>query len=406
MTNLHELSSYDYILPESQIAQYPTQPQHDCKLLYCQINNNGNLKLEDKIFKNIVDILTLNDHIYFNNSKVVPSRIYISSINIYNNEVFWSDWLAKHIESGELFWLRQMSADTHEFLVRPWSKLKTWTKINLRHEDNIYILEIIWNTSEGREVRISNNINIYDLLEKFGNMPLPPYIWYDKSKDNDYQPVFAKTPGSVASPTASLHFTDYIMNKLDQKWISQNFVTLHVGMWTFKSVDSEDITKHNIHGETAEIDIQIFETIYTQKISGWKILSVGTTSARTMESLPYLFANIYGDIDKKYILTSNLSDKCIVWWKNLTKDIESNYIYNIKKYWDSLTFETRIYIYPWYSWKIVDNLVTNFHLPKSSLMTLVASKMWYENMMETYKHAIDNDYRFYSFGDAMYIELF
>ncbi len=402
MTDIYDINSYNYDLPESQIAQNPTQPQHDCKLLHCKIADDK-IIMEDKIFRDIIDILTPNDVIYFNNSQVVPSRIYISCDNkdqkilqgdwVFQILVIWPDWLQKILQNWEIFWLRRLSSDTHEFLVRPWSKLKTWTKIYIwLHE-----LTIVSNTQEGREVRISPDINIYQFLDKYGSMPLPPYIWYDKSKDQSYQPIFAAVPGSVASPTASLHFTDYIMDNLVKKWISQNFVTLHVGMWTFKSVNVQNIKDYEIHAESAEVNLDIFEEIYQQKIDGKKILSVGTTSARTMESLPYVYILLKDKL--------SMSDKSKIWRNDLTKNLDkSDYITNIYIS-ENIVFETQIYIYPLYQWKIVDKLITNFHLPKSSLMMLVASLMWYDNMTKSYKHAIDNDYRFYSFGDAMYIDI-
>lgn len=405
--NIYDLSSYDYELPESQIAQSAHHPAHQCKLLHCQIDNDTNIHFDDCVFEDIVDILTPDHYIYFNNSKVVPSRIYISdpklSIEIYN-----SQWNPVDITDGELFWTKQIDDNIHEFLVRPGSKLKTGSSIYISSSEypTKYKLQILDNTDSGRKIQISlsgsdniNSINIFEFLSQFGNLPLPPYISYDKSQDQDYQPVFAKTPWSVASPTASLHFTDYLLEKLTNKWINQNFVTLHVGMWTFKNISTDDITKHDIHSETAEIDTQIFQNIFIQKSQNKKILAVGTTSARTLESIPYVYI-YYRDF-----LTPVLSEDCIQRWDKLTKNLESKYIYNLQNYQDKIIFDTKIYIYYWFTRKIVDKLITNFHLPKSSLMVLVSSMMWYENMMNAYDHAIFHNYRFYSLWDAMYIDI-
>ena len=233
-------------------------------------------------------------------------------------------------------------------------------------------------------------------------MPLPPYIWYDKSKEKDYQTVFAEQAWSVAAPTASLHFTDRVLSTLSAIWVDTATCLLHVWLGTFKQVDVEDITDYDIHSEQAEVTTQLFETIAAKKIANHPVIWVGTTVTRTLESMPYLWAWL-PDEEK-----SRCSQAAAIWRDNLTSTITqektTQYIKSVTPTKTGRKIDTALYITPWSTFYVIDELITNFHLPKSSLLMLVAAFVWYKQMRALYDHAIATSYRFYSFGDAMYLK--
>ncbi len=234
-------------------------------------------------------------------------------------------------------------------------------------------------------------------METYGELPLPPYITYSKEKERDYQTSFAKTDGSVAAPTASLHFTRELMDAIENP---KEYITLHVGLGTFKGIDTSDIRDYHIHAETIEIPLDLFSRIYAYKTTDKKLIAVGTTVCRTLESLPSLWQSL--DQEMKEIFDSNI----IAYWNTLTEDLApTNWIEHITydSQTGSLTFSTSIYITPGYTFRIVDELITNFHLPESSLLVLVSAFMGKENVDAFYTHAIQERYRFFSFGDGIYI---
>jgi S-adenosylmethionine:tRNA ribosyltransferase-isomerase len=389
MADFFSLDSYDYHLPENLIAQQAHNPPDQCKLMTV---NKTTWVVEHKIFSDLQTLLKPQSVLFFNNSKVVKARIPIShsypDIKITNPQ-------GKIIQlEGELFYLSPLDEDYY-FLVRPWSKLKTGTKIQIGE----FVLYIGENFEHGRKVHIEGKL--FDLLEKYGQMPLPPYVSYAQEKVASYQPIFAKTPGSVASPTASLHFTKTLLDSFPSKEICTDFVTLHVWIWTFKSMTSSDIKQHEIHHETCEIDIELFSRIMNYKLNQQAIVAVGTTSCRTLESLPYLWLTI------KDQLNSQCDEKTTTYWNNLSSHLDpsKSYISNahISMEEGKIHFDCSLYILPGFVFSLIDQLITNFHLPKSSLMVLVASIMGYELMMQCYEDAIKNHYTFYSFGDAMRI---
>ena len=247
-----------------------------------------------------------------------------------------------------------------------------------------------------------------DLLAAHGALPLPPYIEYNSEKEVDYQTSFAEKDGSVAAPTASLHFTSELMGKIGNQ---KEYITLHVGLGTFKGIDTTDIREYAIHSEVVEIPMGIFETISELKQAWKRIVAVGTTACRTLESLPSLWRILDTDIQNQF--DANIRN----YWNTLIQDLEENTwvqdIVPIKantSYSDSeiiqkqeITFSTSIYITPGYTFRVIDDLITNFHIPESSLLVLVSALVGYEATMDIYEKAIDKQYRFYSFGDGMYI---
>ncbi len=374
--DLYKLSSYDYDLPKELIAQKAHEPADECKLLYCKDNN-----IQHLIFKDIQDLLTKDDVLFFNNSKVIKARIKGSL----QKDIFTL------YEDGkdEIFFLKKIEWNIFEALIRPWKKFKIWKKIYVQD----YEFEVIEHTKEWRLIRLNNKEDILDVLEKIWSMPLPPYIEYKKEKESSYQAITAQNPWSVAAPTASLHFTKELFVKLEQKKVDKLYSTLHIWEWTFKNVDTEDITNYNIHEELVELPIDIFDKFSNNKHKN--IIAVGTTSMRILESLPFVYAKLW--------LTDNS------FFNDITKDVKKEDIdkfipWKIIQTKKNISFETKLFIYSWFNFHLVNKLITNFHLPKSSLLMLVSAFMGYENMKKAYKQAIDHNYKFFSFWDAMMID--
>ena len=279
-------------------------------------------------------------------------------------------------------------------MVKPGSKLKIGATVLLWDKR----LTIVDNFDYGRVIQYDGDI--FALLEEFGQMPLPPYVEYSQEKESDYQPAMAKEPWSVASPTASLHFTAKFLNELEAKGVNFDYVTLHVGIWTFRPIKTINIKDFDIHTELCQIDLGIFERIMKYKLNNKRIIAVGTTACRTLESLPYLFMQC------KELLLELLWKEIFTYREDLTKDIyqHTNFIVDPTINTQNISFACKLYITPWFRFLILDQLITNFHLPKSSLMVLLASFMGYEFMMQAYEEAIKKNYMFYSFGDAMRIK--
>lgn len=338
-----DINTYDYDLDESLIAQTPIKERDHSKLLVVN-KNNGNYK--DEIFYNIIDYLHEGDTLVLNNTKVLPSRIIGEKV----------DTKAKI----EVLLLKELESDTWECLVRPQKRVKIGTIIQF--EDN-FACEVKEVLNDGiTHVKFEYTGIFVEHLNSIGAMPLPPYI-HEKLKDNDrYNTVYAKINGSAAAPTAGLHFTNELLDKIKEKGIDILYVTLNVGLGTFRPVSENDITKHDMHSEKYEISKDVCDKLNKCKEENRRIICVGTTSLRTLE------ANI-----SKY--------------GKFTPTIE----------------ETDIFIYPPYNFKSADALITNFHLPKSTLVMLVSAFSSVDIIKNAYYHAQKEKYRFFSFGDAMFL---
>lgn len=307
--------------------------------------------------------------------------------------------------SGEVFYLSSLTPHTFEALVRPGKKRKVGHTIQFTDEISFSVDKI---TEEWRQLTCSHPIQ--EVLETYGQMPLPPYISYDETKADPYQPIFASKAWSVAAPTASLHFTQDLMDKLVTQGVEIAYTTLHVWLGTFKQVDTTDIKTYDIHSETLEVDISLFARIAAQKLTNKPLLAIGTTVTRTVESLPYLWKILY--TDHQATLLSNIdtsTQQSVIDFRNsLTIHIS---LQEAEIYIHQITFPTSdicqlsstLFLYPGRPFYVIDQLITNFHLPKSSLLMLVAWYIGYEQMKQIYEHAITEQYRFYSFGDAMWI---
>lgn len=405
---MYRLSDYTYDLPDSAIAQIPAEPADSAKLLVPSSDGD----FSDRIIHDLSTILTQNDVLFFNDTRVVQARI-----PLYNIHVVTRQGREVILDYAEIFFLDKVSDSRCEALITLLKRNRPWTKIYI--SDTIVaeiieltnkwvILDVVW-------------ISIDELLERYGEMPLPPYIETTDETQKKYQTVFAKHDWSVAAPTASLHFTPRLLDELRTKWIQTEYVTLHVWLGTFKPVDTLDICDYQIHEETIIIEKSIFARIASLKSQGKKIVAVWTTVSRVLETLPYVYCHpersegAHGQITLKKN-NSNTWDSSalpqndtITYRNTITKNITQSdiqkYILDIKDIWDDkLHIKTRIFIYPWFEWKIVDSMMTNFHLPGSTLLMLVASFIWYDTMRKIYEYAIEHEYRFFSFGDAMLLQ--
>ncbi len=355
-------SELDYNLPEELIAISPAEPRDSARLLVLDRDSGA---LEDRAFSDLTEILGPNDVLVLNNSKVIPARLFGNVIgNIRKHEFLlvknahdsvWECWVrnGKKLAPGEtIIFSNKLSAKY------------------LERKEDIFFLEFS-----------VSGAALFAALAEIGEMPVPPYILkargekHDEPSDNqEYQTVYAKSEGSVAAPTAGLHFTDELLANLYKKGVQIEYVTLHVGLGTFQPIDKENIEDFQIHSEYYEIDPETATRINKAKADGRRIIAVGTTTVRVLESasVPCQACGMQNPGNLGYVLMPNSG-------------------------------ETSIYIFPGYKYKFVDAMITNFHLPKSSLLLLVSAFAGAENIRAAYTYAIEKKYRFYSYGDAMYI---
>lgn len=334
---------FDYYLPEELIAQTPLKDRSASRLMVLDRKTG---KIEHHIFKDIINFLDENDVLVLNDTKVIPARLFGVK----------EDTQA-HIE---LLMLKEMGDDVWQTLCKPARRVKVGTVLSFG--DGLLKAECIKEDDDGiRYFKMIYEGIFLEILDKLGEMPLPPYI-HEHLEDKDrYQTVYAKNPGSAAAPTAGLHFTKEILEALRAKGVTICYITLHVGLGTFRPVSVEDVTKHKMHSEFYHISGEVADILNKAKASGKRIVSVGTTSTRTLESA----------YDNGFKETSGWTD---------------------------------IFIYPGYQFKAIDAQITNFHLPKSTLIMLVSAFADKENIMNAYNEAVKEKYRFFSFGDSMLIK--
>ena len=332
-----------YDLPEERIAQTPAEPRDSSRLL---VYDRKTKTIQDKIFRDIYDELQAGDLLVVNNTKVIPARMYAKT---------------EHGGIVEVLLLKRYELDTWEVLMRPGKKGKIGVKMTVSDELSFTVKDIT-ETGE-RVVEFSYQGAFEDILSRVGTMPLPPYIKKKLENQSRYNTVYSKTAGSAAAPTAGLHFTAELMEKLKAKGVEIAEVLLHVGLGTFRPVSEEIITDHKMHSEFYQINEEAAEKINRAKREGRRVIAVGTTSVRTLESV---------------------ADE-----NGLVRACSGN---------------TEIFLYPPYKMKCVDALITNFHLPESTLIMLVACLTGREEILSVYEYAVKNEYRFFSFGDATFIK--
>ncbi len=336
-------SDFDYDLPERLIAQEPADKRDQSNLMV--LNKSGEL-LDDLKFHQLKKYLQPGDRLVFNSSKVIPARLF-----------------GEKVSSGieiEILLLTELSPNRWEVLVNPGRRVKKGTII--RFDDELMAETLEYTDFGGRVLEFKPEGSLKSKLDDLGEMPLPPYIKKKPEDPSRYQTVYADKEGSAAAPTAGLHFTDEILKELQEYGVGLSYLTLHVGLGTFRPVKVDDVEEHDMHEEYYEIDKKTANDIMDTKNNGGRVISVGTTSVRALESGASSIKERQGS-----------------------------------KGW------TDIFIYPGYTFEIIDGLLTNFHLPESTLIMLVAALIGKEKVMKAYKHAIEEEYRFYSFGDAMII---
>ncbi|MFA6708871.1 MAG: tRNA preQ1(34) S-adenosylmethionine ribosyltransferase-isomerase QueA [Fusobacterium sp.] len=338
------LKDYDYNLPEKLIGQHPREPRDHARLL---VVNKKNKETEDKHFYNIIDYLKKGDVLVRNSTKVIPARMFGNK------------------ETGavlEVLLLKRKSLDTWECLLGHAKKLKLGQKIYIGSNKEL-IGELLEIKDDGNRIIKFYYEGIFEeVLDKLGKMPLPPYIVEKLEDQSRYQTVYAKRGESVAAPTAGLHFTPELLEKIQEKGITIVDIYLEVGLGTFRPVKEENVLNHKMHTEKFEIPKEACEIINKAKVDGRRIVAVGTTTVRALESAATEDGKLISEID-----------------------------------------DTDIFIYPGYKFKIIDALITNFHLPKSTLLMLVSAFSTREFMLSVYEEAVSKDYHFFSFGDSMFI---
>ena len=336
---------FDFYLPEELIAQTPLEKRDSSRLLVLDKKTGD---ISHKHFTDIIDYMEKGDTLVLNDTKVMPARLY--GVKEETSAVI------------EVLLLKDEGNNIWECLTRPAKRIKEGTIVSFGEGKlKAVCIEVL---DEGiRKFRLEYKGILYEILDELGEMPLPPYI-HEKLKNKDrYQTVYAKNVGSAAAPTAGLHFTEDLLNKIKNKGVNIAYVTLHVGLGTFRPVNVEDVTKHKMHSEYYVMSKEVADLLNKTKESGHKIIAVGTTSTRTLETI----TSLYGKFKE-----------CSGW--------------------------TDIFIYPGYEFKGIDYLITNFHLPKSTLVMLVSALAGKDNIMKAYNEAVKEKYRFFSFGDSMLIK--
>lgn len=335
---------FNYNLPENLIAQTPLKKRDSSRMM---VLNKKTGEYKDSMFINLIDHLNCGDTLVLNNTKVLPARL-----------------IGHKPDTGaviEVLMLKDLGDNNWQCLSRPAKRIKIGSIVSFSDKLKAECIEL---GNDGiRVFKFIYNGILLEILNELGEMPLPPYI-YEKLEDKDrYQTVYAKTIGSAAAPTAGLHFTSEYLDKIKKKGVNVAFITLHVGLGTFRPVSVEDVTKHDMHSEYYEMTEEVAELLNKTRTSGNRIIAVGTTTTRTLETI--------ADSQGKFKVASGA---------------------------------TKIFIYPGYKFNGIDALLTNFHLPKSTLIMLISALAGKENVLNAYKHAVDENYRFFSFGDCMFIE--
>ena len=336
-------SDFYYDLPQELIAQTPLENRQKSRMMVLDRNKE---EVEHKIFENIIDYIEPGDTLVMNDTRVIPARLF--------------GYRVGKEEKIEVLLLKQLSGDRWQTLVKPGKKCKIGEIIEFDESLRLEVVDILEDGQRVIEFKYEGIFN--EILDKLGTMPLPPYIT-EKLEDQDrYQTVYSKNKGSAAAPTAGLHFTKEVLKQLEEKGVNLVYVTLHVGLGTFRPVKVDDVTKHDMHSEYYIITKEACDIINETKKKGKRVIAVGTTSCRVLESAT----------GEDGIITPHAE-------------------------------ETKIFIYPGYKFKMIDGLLTNFHLPESTLIMLVSALATKDKIMDAYKTAVENKYRFFSFGDCMLI---
>lgn len=344
-----QVSDFNFELPDALIARYPQPNRTASRLLH--LNGNSG-ELVHRQFNDLLSLVEPGDLMVFNNTRVIPARVF-----------------GRKASGGKIEILVERILDEHKILahVRSSKSPKPGAELFLG-EDDQFTAQMVARHDALFEIHVAEHINVLDMLNQIGHMPLPPYIDRpDEDSDKErYQTVYNQKPGAVAAPTAGLHFDEALLAALKEKGVQTAFVTLHVGAGTFQPVRVEKLEDHVMHAEYAEVSQQVVDAVNQTKAAGKRVIAVGTTSVRSLESAAQAAKANNTELAPFFA-------------------------------------DTKIFIYPGYEWQLVDALVTNFHLPESTLIMLVSSFAGYQNTMAAYEVAVQNEYRFFSYGDAMFI---
>jgi S-adenosylmethionine:tRNA ribosyltransferase-isomerase len=366
----HQLASYSYDLPSELIAQNPANPRDSARLMVVKRHNT----CQHLHFHNLVDVLLPGDLLVLNNTRVIPARLfgYKQSDESRAKGSNSSPNSSLRGAAVEVLLIEPLSEDRWLALVKPGRRLQPGTKIVFSDSDSknpqqrimSALIESRDEATNGRILKLMPECDrsIHEIIHQLGQVPLPPYITRSESLPEQYQTVFARKQGAIAAPTAGLHFTDRLLSQLKDKGIQTAEITLHVGIGTFRPVEVSDIAMHQMHQERVEISEDTVEKIRQTKAKGGRVIAVGTTSTRALEGVAAICGNL-----------------------------------------QPYSGKTDIFIYPGYQWQVIDGLITNFHLPGSSLLMMVSALIGRQRLMALYEEAIAQQYRFYSFGDAMLI---
>lgn len=356
MAEILKKSDFNFNLPKELIAQDPLKDRSSSRLLTLDKVTGAT---EDRTFTDIIDFLNPGDCLVINDTKVIPARLL--GLKVRDGEEEGEASFPQPPAHIEVLLLKRHDGDVWETLVKPGKKARKGARITFG--DGLLNAEVVDTLDDGnRLVKFSYDGIFEEILDKLGTMPLPPYITHKLKDQKRYQTVYATHDGSAAAPTAGLHFTEELLNRIQEKGVVIARVTLHVGLGTFRPVKEENVLEHNMHTESYVVLPEEAEKINKAKREGHKVICVGTTSTRTVESVA----------DENGFVKAGSGD-------------------------------TKIFIYPGYKFKVLDSLITNFHLPESTLIMLVSALAGREHVLSAYEHAVEERYRFFSFGDAMFI---
>lgn len=375
-------SSYAFELPKDRIAQTAVHPPESARILrFDRVSG----RMDDRVFSELPDMAGADRLFIFNDSRVIPSRVAFSDAEFRNADGF------SRRKDGEVFFLKELPENRFEALVYPGAAFSVGSVVRIGN----FELSVVAKIPDGRVLEMRSGGTAGDFLKAHGRLPLPPYVEYSEEKERDYQTDFARKDGSLAAPTASLHFTESLISKIREAGSKTRFLTLHVGLGTFKPVKADDIRDHAMHAEAFEVPLSMFRDVAEAKAEGRKIVGVGTTVVRTLESMPYLWPNV----------RDRFSDGTVIgfWDSLIPADLGDSQV--VFGHADASTAygTTAIFRYPGRTFAVIDEMVTNFHLPESTLFMLLAAFMGLDEAHAAYAHAIAGEYRFYSFGDGMWI---
>lgn len=393
----YALSSYAFHLPDDRIAQTAAHPPESAKMLvFDRSPDLSEAAFLDRSFDDLPSLAGSDRLFVFNDTRVIPSRVAFRNAAFTNREGF------RREKAGEIFFLKESSEGRFEALVFPGAAFSVGSVVEIGD----FRISVESKIPDGRVLRILSGGTVHEFLARYGRLPLPPYVEYSDEKARDYQTAFAKNDGSLAAPTASLHFTESLLSRIRERGSSAKFLTLHVGLGTFKPMKADDIRDHVMHPEYFEVPASVFADVAQAKIAGKRVVGVGTTVIRTLESLPFVWRDLAAGPDGAFSeFRSGLPEDVRAFWDGISAHAKEGYFpgERLSASPTGISGETVLFLMPGSEFLVVDEIVTNFHLPESTLFVLVSAFAGMEKARAAYDRALSGNYRFYSFGDGMWI---